>query len=69
MPERGLDRGQAVELTYDTGGQGDWTQRIVRPLAIEQRYGDWYMRAYCTLGQAERTFRLDRIGAVETLKC
>ena len=50
---------------YDTGGQGAPARRTVRPLALEQRDAYWYLRAYCCARQAERTFRLDRIVALE----
>lgn len=53
-----------VELTYNTGERGDWTHRTVRPLALEQRGGCWYLSAYCTARGEERTFRVDRIGSI-----
>ncbi|MBK9709805.1 MAG: WYL domain-containing protein [Kouleothrix sp.] len=53
-----------VELTYDTGGHGAWTQRTVRPLTLERRGDSWYLSAYCTARGEERTFRVDRIGAI-----
>lgn len=59
-----LARQDAVTLIYDTGGQGAARTRTVRPLALEQRADHWYLRAYCTARQAERTFRVDRIVAL-----
>jgi hypothetical protein len=59
-----LKRRGLIELTYDTGGEGELNRRTVRPLAIEQRDEHIYLRAYCTARQAERTFRVDRIVAV-----
>ncbi|NJO85034.1 MAG: WYL domain-containing protein [Blastochloris sp.] len=62
--ERAVRRQHAVTLTYDTGAQGQWSQREVRPVALEQQGSHWYLRAWCTARQDERVFRLDRIGAV-----
>jgi hypothetical protein len=59
-----LHRQRPVELTYDTAGHGELNTRTVRPLALEQRDTSWYLRAYCSARQAERTFRLDRIVAI-----
>jgi len=59
-----LARQDALEVIYDTGGQGAPSRRTVRPLALEQRAGCWYLRAYCSARQAERTFRVDRIVAI-----
>lgn len=58
------ERQQPVTITYNTADQGDWTHRLIRPLALEQRGETWYLRAYCTARAAERTFRVDRIGAI-----
>ncbi|NOK63294.1 MAG: hypothetical protein GFH27_549361n70 [Chloroflexi bacterium AL-W] len=62
--DRAVRRQHAVTLTYDTGSQGQWSQREVRPVALEQQGHHWYLRAWCTARQDERVFRLDRIGAV-----
>jgi proteasome accessory factor C len=59
---RAIDRQDVVTIAYDRGGQGDWSTRTVRPLALEQHADVWYLRAYCLLRNAERTFRVDRIG-------
>ena len=59
-----LARQRPVELTYYTAGRDAWSQRTVRPLALEQRGDAWYLRAYCAVRDAERTFRVDRIGAM-----
>jgi len=54
---------RAVELVYIAPHGGE-TTRLVRPSALEERDAHIYMRAYCTLRRAERTFRLDRIAGV-----
>ncbi|MGQ9549757.1 MAG: helix-turn-helix transcriptional regulator [Roseiflexus sp.] len=56
-----LRRRDAVTIDYDTGGIGSIERRTIRPLEIEHRGDSWYVRAYCLLRQAERTFRLDRV--------
>jgi hypothetical protein len=55
---------RTVTIVYNAADQGTWTRRVVRPLALEQHGDTWYLRAYCTARQAERTFRVDRIGDV-----
>lgn len=62
-----LERQGPIELTYDTAGQGAPNTRIVRPIALEERGDAWYLRAYCSARQAERTFRVDRIGALRVV--
>jgi hypothetical protein len=59
---------QMVVMTYNKGAQGTWTRRVVRPLSVEQRGQHWHLRAYCTARRAERTFRVDRIGAIERMQ-
>ncbi|MGC9469896.1 MAG: helix-turn-helix transcriptional regulator [Anaerolineae bacterium] len=41
------------------------TQRDVDPYALSFRWGNWYLVGFCHLREAMRTFRLDRIQAVE----
>lgn len=52
-----------VRMCYTTEN-AEQTERIVRPLDLQRRGDRWYLRAYCTLRHAERTFLLDRISAV-----
>jgi predicted DNA-binding transcriptional regulator YafY len=59
---RALKTHQAVEITYHAAEHGDGSRRTVYPLALEQCGDSWYLRAYCALRGAERTFRVDRIG-------
>ena len=49
-----------LDLTY-ADSKGRVTQRRVRPLALETRWGQTYLVAFCELRQDERSFRLDRI--------
>jgi predicted DNA-binding transcriptional regulator YafY len=51
-------------MTY-ADADGQVSQRRVRPLYLENRWGQLYLLAYCELRQDERRFRLDRIVRVE----
>jgi proteasome accessory factor C len=52
--------GVQVEFDY-RGARGDAERRRVDPLRIESLDADWYLRGWCHLRAAVRTFRLDRI--------
>jgi len=52
--------GVQVEFTY-RGSNGEPERRHVDPLRIESLDADWYLRGWCHLRGALRTFRLDRI--------
>ncbi len=53
--------GHQMEFDYVNAG-GDHVRRRVDPLRVESVDADWYLRAWCHLRGALRTFRLDRIG-------
>jgi proteasome accessory factor C len=53
-------RGLQLELDYlDSAGHRE--RRRVDPLRVESFDEDWYLRGWCHLREAVRTFRLDRI--------
>jgi proteasome accessory factor C len=52
--------GVQVEFNY-RGSRGATERRRVDPLRIESLDADWYVRGWCHLREAVRTFRLDRI--------
>jgi proteasome accessory factor C len=53
-------RGLQLELDYlDSAGHRE--RRRVDPLRVESFDDDWYLRGWCHLREAVRTFRLDRI--------
>ncbi|MBX3195974.1 MAG: WYL domain-containing protein [Microbacteriaceae bacterium] len=53
-------RGTQLELDYlDSAGNRE--RRRVDPLRVESFDDDWYLRGWCHLREAVRTFRLDRI--------
>ncbi len=55
-----VSRGVQLELDYRSSA-GDRERRRVDPLRVESIDADWYLRGWCHLRGAVRTFRLDRI--------
>ncbi|MBG6107925.1 YafY family protein [Frigoribacterium sp. CG_9.8] len=52
-----------VQLQFDyINSRGEHERRRVDPLRIESMDADWYLRGWCHLREAVRTFRIDRIG-------
>ncbi|MFC5930993.1 WYL domain-containing protein [Cryobacterium melibiosiphilum] len=49
-----------VEFDY-LNGAGEHEHRFVDPLRVESVDRDWYLRGWCHLRSAVRTFRLDRL--------
>lgn len=58
-----LRQGHTLQLCYGAGG-GE-TRRIIEPYVLLYRWGWWYLVAFCRLRRALRTFRVDRILALE----
>jgi proteasome accessory factor C len=56
--------GVQIEFDY-LNSRGEHERRRVDPLRIESMDADWYLRGWCHLREAVRTFRLDRIGNPE----
>ena len=52
--------GVQIEFEY-LSSRGESERRRVDPLLIESVDADWYLRGWCHLREAVRTFRLDRI--------
>ena len=61
----GLQRGKRLDLTYDVASRAETTRRMVDPLRVFVLEGYGYLEAWCYSANALRTFRLDRIAAVE----
>jgi proteasome accessory factor C len=61
----GLQRRKRLDLTYDVASRAETTRRMVDPLRVFVLEGYGYLEAWCYLAQGLRTFRLDRIAAVE----
>jgi predicted DNA-binding transcriptional regulator YafY len=57
--------GAVVHVTYVALSSGDQTERDVEPWSVFSTMGNWYVRGYCRLKEAERVFRVDRIQSVE----
>jgi proteasome accessory factor C len=55
-----VDGGVQLELDY-LNASGEKEHRNVDPLRVESFDDDWYLRGWCHLREAVRTFRLDRI--------
>jgi proteasome accessory factor C len=55
-----MERGVQLDLDY-LNASGEKERRNVDPLRVESFDDDWYLRGWCHLRQAVRTFRLDRI--------
>lgn len=53
-------RGVQLEFDYQ-GAHGQAQRRRVDPLRVESVDADWYLRGWCHLREAVRTFRLDRM--------
>lgn len=60
-----LQQGKRLELTYDVATRAETTHRQVDPLRVFVLDGYGYLDAWCYLAGGLRTFRLDRIAAVE----
>jgi len=58
---------ELLEIDYHSLHRGAATTREIEPLAVFSQEGEWYVRAWCRLADAERTFRLDRILALRAL--
>lgn len=60
---RAIDDGRQLELDY-ADSQGNRERRTVDPVRLDSVDDDWYLRGWCHLRQAQRTFRLDRIASI-----
>ncbi|WP_424951074.1 helix-turn-helix transcriptional regulator [Deinococcus sp.] len=58
---------RVVELSYSAKGGTD-TRREVEPHGVMRDDGRWYLLGHCRLRGAQRCFRIDRMGSVETLE-
>ena len=63
--EDGLERGKRLDLTYDVASRAETTRRQVDPLRVFALDGYGYLDAWCYSAGGLRTFRMDRIAAVE----
>lgn len=57
---------RGVQLDFDyLNARGERERRRVDPLRVESVDADWYLRGWCHMRQAVRTFRLDRISELD----
>lgn len=58
-----VDARSQLEIEYYAAYSDEVSTRVVDPLALVNRDGNWYLRAWCHRAGDERTFRVDRIEA------
>lgn len=63
----GLTNFNLLKMSYQAAEQSETTERIVEPFAIYSTQDNWLLIAFCRLRQEYRSFRLDRIGALEIM--
>ena len=54
-----------VEIDYYSFGRDGHSVRIVHPWRVWNQAGEWYLAGWCERAEAERLFRVDRIGRAE----
>jgi proteasome accessory factor C len=54
-----------VTIDYYSLHRGESTKRTVEPHRVFSDQGEWYMRGFCRLAGEVRTFRLDRVMALD----
>lgn len=62
-----LARRRRLHLRYLVPSRDEATERDVDPMRILNLDGQWYVEGWCHRAEAVRTFRVDRIDAVEVL--
>jgi proteasome accessory factor C len=60
-----VDQKRQIAMNYYAAYRDAVTTRVVDPLALINRDGNWYLRGHCHTADAERTFRVDRIEHIE----
>jgi predicted DNA-binding transcriptional regulator YafY len=63
--EKALAEGEALAMEYYTAGRDALTHRVVEPHRVERRGDVAYLIGFCHRAQAERTFRVSRIRALQ----
>jgi predicted DNA-binding transcriptional regulator YafY len=57
-----------VRMSYQSRSRSDPNARDLDPYALVHRWGWWYLVGFCHTRQIVRTFRVDRISALEILE-
>ena len=65
--ELALRSGQVLEIEYVSAKSDEVTIRQISPIDLVSAGSFFYLTAWCSLAQAERTFRTDRVKSVKVL--
>ena len=65
--QEALSQNRLLLLRYHSQ-TGQETERVVRPLGVQELRGRLFLVAHCFLRDAQRSFRLDRILEVDTVE-
>ncbi len=63
--EQAVAQRREMRIEYYTASRDTMTERTVRPYAIIEHQGQWYVIAFCSLRNKELPFRIDRIRSVK----
>ncbi|WP_026530677.1 helix-turn-helix transcriptional regulator [Haematomicrobium sanguinis] len=63
--QQAIQDGEQVRLEYLNPVRDERSVRRVDPWSLTQEQGQWYLSGWCHLSEEPRTFRLDRIAALE----
>lgn len=58
---------RVIRIVYRSVGKEETTEREVEPWSVFATLGRWYLLGHCRLVEDQRTFRVDRIKAIEML--
>jgi proteasome accessory factor C len=64
---RAVEQHRRVHLTYLVPSRDEATERDVDPMRVVNLDSRWYLEGWCHRAQDTRTFRLDRITALDVL--
>jgi len=62
--ERAVVEHREIRIEYYTASRDAMTERTVRPYAIVEHQGHWYLVGHCRLRDRELPFRIDRVKSV-----
>jgi len=64
---RAVEQHRRVHLSYLVPSRDETTERDVDPMRVVNLDAQWYLEGWCHRAQDTRTFRMDRIAALEVL--
>ena len=65
--ESAIQERRKLRVDYYTAGRDTMSARTLRPYALVNHAGTWYVAAFCERRHAEAAFRVDRIKTLEPL--